>query len=138
MNPNGPTIFKKSFPSGVTATEKWTTDNVLSTDIAVENQITNGLRTTLSGSFASNTGKTKTVLNNNYKCDNTNINVDTTLDAAGPMISGAVVGGFKEWLFVYQMAFDSQKSRLTKNNFAVGLVHTLTTVRGLVVLFITR
>jgi len=108
---------------GVTATEKWTTDNVLSTDIAVENKIANGLKTTLSGSFAPNTGKTKAVLKNNYKCDFTNINADTTLDVAGPMVSGAVVGGFKDWLFGYQMAFDSQKSKLTKNNFAVGLVH---------------
>ena len=56
-----------------------------------------------------------------------------------------MVGGFKEWLFCYEMPFDSQKSQLTKNNFAVSFVHkdlTLLTyandVLCLVVLFITR
>jgi len=114
--------------AGITATEKWTTDNVLSTDIALENKMMDGLKTTISGNFAPNTGKAKAVLKNNYKCDYTNVNADTTLDVAGPVISGAVVGGFKNWLFGYQMAYDSQKSKLTKNNFALGMVHKDLTV----------
>ena len=42
--------------SGLTFTEKWTTENVLNTEITVEDQLTKGLKLGLDTSFAPQTG----------------------------------------------------------------------------------
>ena len=36
------------------------------------------------------------------------------------MVNASAVIGHKGWLAGYQMAFDSSKSKLTKNNFGIG------------------
>ena len=55
-----------------------------------------------------------------YKADCVTLNLDSTLDMGGPQLNGALVGHYKNWLFGYQMGFDTAKSKLTKNNVAVG------------------
>lgn len=71
---------------GLTFTEKWNTDNTLGTEIAIEDQICQGLKLTFDTTFSPNTA----------------------------------VFGYEGWLAGYQMTFDSAKSKLTRNNFAVG------------------
>jgi hypothetical protein len=39
---------------------------------------------------------------------------------AGPLINGSGVVAYQGWLAGYQLAFDTQKSKLTANNFALG------------------
>lgn len=41
---------------GLTIKEKWTTDNVLGTQVSVEDQFVNGLKVTLDTSFAPQSG----------------------------------------------------------------------------------
>lgn len=41
---------------GLTFTEKWNTDNILATDITVQDQLAKGLKLTLDTSFAPQTG----------------------------------------------------------------------------------
>ncbi|CAJ0964619.1 unnamed protein product [Ranitomeya imitator] len=55
-----------------------------------------------------------------YKREYVNLGCDVDFDFAGPAIHGAAVVGYEGWLAGYQMTFDSAKSKLTKNNFAVG------------------
>lgn len=113
------TKFKQS-KHGLTFTEKWTTDNNLATEVAIEDQIATGLKTTLCTAFSPNTGKKTGALKTAYKCDYTSVNLDTDFDFAGPTLQGAAVIGYEGWLAGYQFAFDTSKSALTKNNVALG------------------
>jgi voltage-dependent anion channel protein 2 len=48
------------------------------------------------------------------------MNTETDLTLEGPTINGAAVIGHQGWLAGYQMAYDTNKSKLKKNNFALG------------------
>ncbi|XP_078486066.1 non-selective voltage-gated ion channel VDAC2 [Ciona intestinalis] len=120
-NINGSLETKYKQPKhGLTFTEKWTTDNNLSTEVAIEDQIATGMKLTLCTSFAPNTGKKSGALKTAYKRDYINCNLDTDFNFAGPTLQGACVFGYEGWLAGYQFAFDTNKSALTKNNVAVG------------------
>jgi voltage-dependent anion channel protein 2 len=55
-----------------------------------------------------------------YTHDKAHVESDVTFDSAGPLLNGAVVLGHQGWLVGYQYVFNTAKSLLTKNNFAVG------------------
>lgn len=55
-----------------------------------------------------------------YKRDFVNVGCDLDFDMAGPTIHAAAVLGYEGWLAGYQLAFDTAKSKLTQNNFALG------------------
>uniref|UniRef100_A0A8P4GML3 Non-selective voltage-gated ion channel VDAC2 n=1 Tax=Dicentrarchus labrax TaxID=13489 RepID=A0A8P4GML3_DICLA len=99
------TKYKRS-EYGLTFTEKWNTDNTLGTEITVEDQVSN----------LSKSGKVKTA----YKREFVNMGCDVDFDFAGPTIHGAAVVGYEGWLAGYQMSFDTAKSKMTQNNFAIG------------------
>lgn len=61
-------------------------------------------------------GKVKTT----YKREYVNVGCDVDFDFAGPTIHGAAVIGYEGWLAGYQMSFDTAKSKMTQNNFAIG------------------
>ncbi|KAL8603883.1 Voltage-dependent anion-selective channel protein 2 [Nucella lapillus] len=105
---------------GLSFTEKWNTENVLNTEITVEDQLAKGLKLAFETSFAPQTGKKSGKIKTGYKQDYVNGNVDVDFDFAGPTVYGAAVMGYNGWLAGYQMAFDTAKSKLAKSNFAVG------------------
>ncbi|KAL5018910.1 hypothetical protein ScPMuIL_004632 [Solemya velum] len=105
---------------GLTFLEKWNTDNVLTTEITIEDQIAKGLKLSFDTSFAPQTGKKSGKVKSSFKNDYVNLNCDVDFDFAGPTVHGAAVLGYNGWLAGYQMSFDSSKSKLTKSNFAVG------------------
>jgi len=107
---------------GLTITEKWSTDNVLNTDISLDDKLAKGLKVGINGSFTPATGKKSAKVSGSYKTDILSVNADSTVDVAGPQVNGSAVLGYKDWLMGYQMAFDTSKTKLTKNNFAVGYV----------------
>lgn len=53
-----------------------------------------------------------------YKRDYVNLGCD--VDFEGPIIHATAVLGYEGWLAGYQMAFDTAKSKLAQNNFALG------------------
>jgi len=111
----------KKVKHGLTLTEKWTTENNLSTEVAIEDQIATGLKVTLCTAFSPNTGKKSGALKTSYKSDcGINTNLDTDFEFAGPTLQGSAVLGYEGWLAGYQFAFDTSKSALTKNNVALG------------------
>uniref|UniRef100_V9L211 Non-selective voltage-gated ion channel VDAC3 n=1 Tax=Callorhinchus milii TaxID=7868 RepID=V9L211_CALMI len=105
---------------GLTFTEKWNTDNTLATEIAIEDQLAKGLKLTFDATFVPNTGKKSGKLKTGYKRDYVNLGCDIDFDFAGPTIHSSAVLGYEGWLVGYQMSFDTAKSKLSQNNFALG------------------
>ena len=48
------------------------------------------------------------------------LNSDVDLNLGGPLVNASAVIGHQGWLAGYQAAFDTSKSKLTKNNFVLG------------------
>jgi len=105
---------------GLTFTEKWSTDNVLNTEVKIEDQLAKGLDLSFNTSFAPMTGKKSGTVKSEFKHDFVAMNCDVDFDFAGPTVHAAAVLGYEGWLAGYQMSFDSSKSKLTKSNFAFG------------------
>lgn len=57
-----------------------------------------------------------------YKHDKFLLNTDVDLDLAGPVVHNSLVVGHLGWLLGLQTSFDTAKSQLTRNNFAVGYI----------------
>uniref|UniRef100_A0A2K6UZF7 Non-selective voltage-gated ion channel VDAC2 n=1 Tax=Saimiri boliviensis boliviensis TaxID=39432 RepID=A0A2K6UZF7_SAIBB len=104
---------------GLTFTEKWNTDNILGTEITIEDQICQGLKLTFDTTFLPNTGKKSGKIKLSYKRECINLGCDVDFDFAGPAIHGSTVFGYEGWLAGYHMTFDSAKSKLTRSNFAI-------------------
>jgi len=105
---------------GLTFTEKWNTDNQLNTTIDVQDQLVKGLKLTFDSSFSPATCVKKGKIKAEYKHDAMSVNADVDMCPSGPLVNAAAVIGHNGWLAGYQMAFDSSKSKLTKNNFGLG------------------
>jgi len=105
---------------GLSFNQKWNTDNTLTTEVTMEDQLASGLKLSLDTSFVPNTGKKSAKLKTGYKRDYVNVGCDLDFDMAGPTVHAAAVLGYEGWLAGYQMAFDTAKSKLAQNNFALG------------------
>jgi voltage-dependent anion channel protein 2 len=110
----------KSPAHGLTFVEKWNTDNILKSELSIEDQILKGLKVTLDTTYSPATGKKSGVLKTAYKHDKLLLNTDVDLDLAGPVVHNSLVVGHLGWLLGLQTSFDTSKSQLTRNNFAVG------------------
>ncbi|XP_059048749.1 voltage-dependent anion-selective channel-like isoform X2 [Achroia grisella] len=105
---------------GLTFTEKWNTDNTLATDITIQDKIAAGLKVTLEGTFAPQTGSKTGKLKSSFANDTVAINTNLDLDLAGPIVDVAAVLKYQGWLAGVHTQFDSQKAKFAKNNFALG------------------
>ncbi|XP_069473759.1 voltage-dependent anion-selective channel protein 3 [Ambystoma mexicanum] len=118
---NGQLETKYKFePYGLSFNHKWNTDNSLATELAMEDQLLNGLKLSFDTTFVPNTGKKSGKLKTSYKRDYVNLGCDLDVDLAGPTVHGWAVLGYKGWLAGYQMAFDTAKTKLSQNNVALG------------------
>ena len=70
--------------------------------------------------FFINLSKKSGVLKTSYNHDKFLLNTDVDLDLAGPVVHNSLVVGHLGWLLGLQTSFDTAKSQLTRNNFAVG------------------
>jgi len=106
---------------GLTFNEKWNTDNTLSTEVSVEDQLLKGLKLSLDTKFAPQSGKKSGKIKTEYKYDYVHTNLD--LDLINFTVFGSAVVGYKGFLAGYQLALDTSKEAkalLSQNNFAVG------------------
>lgn len=103
---------------GMTLTEKWTTDNSLSTTVDVVDKLVPGLKLTLDTKFAPGTGAKSGCLKTEYKHDAAMVTAD--LDLGLTALNASAVMGHKGWLAGYQTCFDITKSAITKSNFGIG------------------
>ncbi|XP_055917954.1 voltage-dependent anion-selective channel isoform X2 [Eupeodes corollae] len=105
---------------GLTLTEKWNTDNTLFTEVAMQDQGAKGLKISFEGTFAPQSGNKNGKFKVAYGQENVKVDSDVNVDLAGPLVNAAAVFGYQGWLAGYQTAFDTQKSKITTNNFALG------------------
>lgn len=105
---------------GISFSEKWTTDNVLSSEITVEDQVAKGLKLQFDTTFAPNTGKKSAKIKTAYKQDYLHGTADVDFDFAGPTVQASGVVGYEGWHAGYQAAYDTAKSKLIANNFSLG------------------
>ncbi|XP_053610483.1 voltage-dependent anion-selective channel-like isoform X2 [Plodia interpunctella] len=105
---------------GLTFSEKWNTDNTLATDVTITDKIAKGLKLTLEGTFAPQTGSKTGKLKTQYANEKFAVNTILDLDRAGPVVDAAVVLKYQGWLAGVHGQFDSKNAKLTKNNFAFG------------------
>lgn len=115
---------------GVTVKNKWSKDNSFATDLTVEDEFIKGLKLTIDAVVKPPKEYKAAQIKASYKQDYVNANCDIDLNAAGPIVNAAAVIGYKGWIAGYQTSFDTAKSKLTKNNFAVGYLggdYTLST-----------
>ncbi|CAH2093113.1 unnamed protein product [Euphydryas editha] len=105
---------------GLTFTEKWNTDNTLATDITIQDKIAAGLKVTLEGTFAPQTGSKTGKLKTSFSNDTVAVNTNLDLDLAGPIVDVAAVLKYQGWLAGAHTQFDTQKAKFSKNNFAFG------------------
>jgi len=103
---------------GLSLTEKWNTNNSLSTTLDYE-KLVPGLKLTLDGSFEPNTGVKAGKFKTEYKHDKLLFNADLNL-AANPVVNIASTVGHGPYTLGYQTAFDTGKSALTKHNLALA------------------
>ncbi|KAJ8932688.1 hypothetical protein NQ318_000604 [Aromia moschata] len=109
---------------GVTFSEKWNTDNTLGTEVSVQDQLVKGLKVTGSLNFSPQTGSKSGAAKTAFANERVALNADVDLDSNGPVITASAVIGHQGWLAGYQAAFDTDKSKITKNNFALGFSTT--------------
>ncbi|KAL1772741.1 voltage-dependent anion-selective channel protein 3 isoform X1 [Sigmodon hispidus] len=83
-------------------------------------QLADGLKLTLDTIFVPNTGKKSGKLKASFKRDCFSLGSNIDIDFSGPTIYGWAVLAFEGWLAGYQMSFDTAKSKLSQNNFALG------------------
>jgi len=110
----------KASKYGLTFVEKWNTDNILKSEVSVEDQLLQGLKLGVDTSYSPASGKKAAVIKATYKHDKFYSNTDIDLDTAGPVIHKSIVASHLGWLLGYQCTFDTAKSQLTRNNFAIG------------------
>lgn len=105
---------------GLTFSEKWNTDNTLTSEISVEDQLVKGLKLSFDGSFAPQTGTKNGRFKTSYSHERVRLDGDVDVKLSGPLINASGVADYQGWLAGYQLAFDTEKSSLKGNNFALG------------------
>jgi len=105
---------------GVTFSEKWNTDNIIATNISIDDKIAKGLKVDFDTTFAPITGKKSAKVKAAYKgCDFLHTTADVDFDFAGPTIHGSGVFAYKGWHAGYQASYDTANSKLTANNVSL-------------------
>lgn len=107
------------YKNGVTVTESWTTANVLTTQIEVENKIAKGLKVDVTGGFLPSDGKKNAKVGVQYK--QLGLNSRAYVDVfKGPTFTGDVVVGRDGFLVGGNVAYDVKAAHITQFAAAAG------------------
>jgi len=104
-----------------TISTKWNTSNVLTSKFELKDLLLNGLKITMDTSLNMGSNVKDGKVTAEYRHDLVTLTGDVDLNLSGPLINASAVLGHGNWLAGYQMAYDTAKSKLTKNNVGVGL-----------------
>ncbi|VDK81964.1 unnamed protein product [Litomosoides sigmodontis] len=116
--------IKYRMPSyGMVLTEKWNTENLLSTIVEIQDRFARGLKLTLDSWYTPNNSKRSGRVRAEWVNKNITFNLDVGLDT-GPKVTFAGVTGLYGWLVGIQSSFDASNSQLKSLNFAFGRVGT--------------
>jgi len=103
-----------------TFTEKWNTDNVITSTFAVEDKLIKGFKADFDCSFAPSTGKKTAKVKSAYKHEFLHTTQDIDLDFAGPTLHGSAVAGYKGVLVGGQASYDTGNSKMTTNSLSLA------------------
>ncbi|BES92006.1 unnamed protein product [Nesidiocoris tenuis] len=104
---------------GVTFTEKWNTDNVLATEIAIAD-FCEGAKLSCDTSFIPHKGDKSLRLKGDFKNEMFAVNAETDFKSGGPLVRGGGVIGYGGWLCGAALAFDTSKNKVTENKISMG------------------
>lgn len=105
---------------GVTFSEKWDTDNTLSAEVSIQDKIVQGLKLAVNCGFAPHSGNKSGRIKTAFQNDKLSFNCDLDFMGGPTVLNAAAVVGYQGWLAGYQTAFDTEKSKISRNNFALG------------------
>jgi len=104
----------------VNLTNKWTTDNILNSSFEVQDQLMKGLKLSLESTLTPTTGAKNGLLKAELKTSRATVTADTDLNLSGPILNSSCVVGHLGWLAGVQLAYDTNKGKLVKNNLSLG------------------
>ncbi|BFZ02708.1 hypothetical protein BsWGS_05747 [Bradybaena similaris] len=105
---------------GLTFTEKWNTDNILTAGIKAEDHLVEGLELALEVSLSPQSGDKTTSLKSDYKTDSLHLNCDVNFDSTETNVGAACVLGYQGWLAGYQLGMELSQPKWTTSNFGFG------------------
>lgn len=106
---------------GTTLTERWNTDNLLSTEVIIDDKLLKGFKLVLDSSYAPFVGKRSGRVRGEYRHDKATLNGEFKIDGTGgPIFNGAVVVGHQNWFLGYFTGFDPAKSKMTHSHIAIA------------------
>jgi len=105
-----------------TMTEKWNTDNVIKTNVAIADQPLPGVKAECEVSFTPTTGKKEGKLKTTYKCPGGWIHSthDVELDPARPVVHLSAVTGYKGWLLGGSLSYDVSNQSKEADGLAIA------------------
>jgi hypothetical protein len=104
---------------GVTITEKWNTENTLSTAVEVKDQFTKGLTIVIDTSYVPHNAKRSGLIKTEWAGDTVKINSDLNL-SGNPMFTVGGVMAHQDWLFGAQTRFDISTNELKNTSVTFG------------------
>jgi len=107
---------------GITLSEKWNTDNVLSTECVIDEKLLKGSKIIIDSAYAPYVGKRSGKIKTEYKHERTSLGGDFQLDSTGSKLFNghAVIGITDNWLLGFSVGADAAKNKLTHRNFSVA------------------
>jgi len=105
---------------GLTFVEKWNTNNVLTTEVSMEDYLVKGLKVAFDSSFAPQTSKKTGSISTAFKNDSCAVNCNVDLLNGAPQVLASTVVAYNGWLAGYQTKIDAQNTKVTMNNIALG------------------
>jgi len=104
---------------GLTILEKWNTENVLTTELTIEDQGVKGSKIIFDTAFSPTIGKRTGKVRTEYSRDHVHVNTDITLEAS-PQITSSVVTGRSGFLAGALATWDTNRSKLASHTIALG------------------
>lgn len=108
---------------GLTVTQRWSTDNTFVSEVAVQDQLLQGLELSLRGRFTPETGNKEGIITMGYGKENVRVDFDFNIDFDGLLINASAVTGYEGFVAGYGTAFDTQNHVITANHFAIGYTY---------------
>lgn len=110
-------LYVKDYP--VTVTEKWNTDNVITTTFSFDSLL-EGLKADFECTIAPTTGKRSAKIKTDYKHELLHGTLDVDVDFAGPVFHGSLVTGYKNLLLGGKASYDTGNSKLASSAMSLG------------------
>lgn len=114
---------RHKLPYGLSFSQKWNTDNTLTTDVTHSDNLVRGLTLAFEGSFSPQSGIRNGRVRASYGQEYVQVNSHVNLDLAGTFVFASAVIGWEGWLAGYKTAFDTRKCQLVTNNFVLGYIN---------------